>query len=79
MKVSKRKRRKKRKTVRCEVCGRVFDEDILTLRLFGITVCLDCLSSKTSEEIKEIAERKRKWNPYIPVIVEMMSNVEKEK
>jgi len=75
--MSKKKRRKRKKTVKCEICNRGFDEDILTLRLFGITVCLDCLAEVPTEEIERIAREKRKWGypPVEKVIEKMMGHV----
>ena len=81
MKVSKRKRRKKRlKLKQCEVCGKWFPSDVLFLKAYNLSICLNCLAETPVEKLEEIARKKRKWSyPKVKTILEMMKSVEKEK
>ena len=79
MKMSKKRRRKKRlRLKRCDVCGKWYQEDVIFLRAYKLYICLNCLADYSSEELKRISEEKygrMKPVPIISSVKELTKNV----
>jgi len=70
---TRKKRRKKIRLKQCEICGKWFPSDVLFLKAYNLSICLNCLAETPVEKLEEISRKKRKWSyPPVKKVVEKM-------